>query len=122
MTKEQFYTYQQQTGRHTARASKADFCPNKLLQIPELSDSITVYTKKKKSRRSTRKTKEAFAHEGKNHRINAPCTAAFRQPAHVGAGGDLGHQQRRHHRKRRERRADGHPGRRSRCGGQRSRH
>ena len=47
MTKEQFYTYQQQTGRHTARASKADFCPNRLLQISELSDSITVYTKKK---------------------------------------------------------------------------
>ena len=47
MTKEQFYTYQQQTGRHTARASKADFCPNRLLQISELSDSITVYTKKR---------------------------------------------------------------------------
>ena len=47
MTKEQFYTYQQQTGRHPARALKADFCPNKLLQISELSDSITVYTKKR---------------------------------------------------------------------------
>lgn len=38
------------------------------------------------------------------------------------ACGDLGHQQGRHHRKRRERRADGQAGRRSRCTGQRARH
>ena len=44
MTKEQFYTYQQQTGRHPAGALNADFCPNRLLQVSELYDKIIVYT------------------------------------------------------------------------------